>query len=97
MMTQIVLDWMKANPEEARFIILMLLEEDVMTIADLVKLKEDAMRNIMKTKTEELAQSCALILRYKEKINPRNLNNDADNFLKNCSYTGLNQIGRAHV
>ena len=90
MMTQIVLDWMKANPEEARFIILMLLEEDVMTIADLVKLKEDAMRNIMKTKTEELAQSCALILRYKEKINPRNLNNDADNFLKNCSYTGLN-------
>lgn len=90
MMTQIVLDWMKANPEEARFIILMLLEEDVMTIADLVKLKEDAMRNVMKTKTEELAQSCALILRYKEKINPRNLNNDADNFLKNCSYTGLN-------
>lgn len=90
MMTQIVLDWMKANPEEARFIILMLLEEDVMTIADLVKLKEDAMRNVMKTKTEELAQSCALILRYKEKINPRNLNNDADNFLKNRSYTGLN-------
>ena len=90
MMTQIVLDWMKANPEEARFIILMLLEEDVMTIADLVKLKEDAMRNIVKAKTEELAQSCALILRYKEKINPRNLNNDADNFLKNCSYTGLN-------
>lgn len=90
MMTQIVLDWMKANPEEARFIILMLLEEDVMTIADLVKLKEDAMRNVMKTKTEELVQSCALILRYKEKINPRNLNNDADNFLKNCSYTGLN-------
>ena len=90
MMTQIVLDWMKANPEEARFIILMLLEDDVMTIADLVKLKEDAMRNVMKTKTEELSKSCALILRYKEKINPKNLNNDADNFLKNCSYTGLN-------
>lgn len=68
----------------------MLLEDDVMTIADLVKLKEDAMRNVIKTKTEELAQSCALILRYKENINPRNLNNDADNFLKNCSYTGLN-------
>lgn len=90
MMTQIVLDWMKANPEEARFIILMLLEDDVVTIADLVKLKEDAMRNVIKTKTEELAQSCALILRYKENINPRNLNNDADDFLKNCSYTGLN-------
>ena len=90
MMTQIVLDWMKANPEEARFIILMLLEEDVMTIADLVKLKEDAMRNTMKTKTEELAQSCALILRYKEKINPNNLDKDADNFLKNCSFTGFN-------
>lgn len=90
MMTQIVLDWMKANPEEARFIILMLLEDDVMTIADLVKLKEDAMRNVMKTKTEELAQSCALILRYKENINTYNRDNDADNFLKNCSYTGLN-------
>lgn len=90
MMTQIVLDWMKANPEEARFIILMLLEDDVMTIADLVKLKEDAMRNVMKTKTEELSQSCALILRYKENINPNNLDNDADNFLKNCSYTGFN-------
>lgn len=48
------------------------------------------MRNVMKTKTEELSKSCALILRYKEKINPKNLNNDADNFLKNCSYTGLN-------
>lgn len=81
---------MKANPEEARFIILMLLEDDVMTIADLVRLKEEAMRNVIKTKREELAQSCAFILRYKEKINPRNLNNDADNFLKNCSYTGLN-------
>lgn len=90
MMTQIVLDWMKANPEEARFIILMLLEDDVMTITDLVELKEKAMRNVIKTKTEELTQSCALILRYKEKINPRNLNNDADSFLKNCSYTGLN-------
>jgi hypothetical protein len=89
-MTQIVLDWMKANPEEARFIILMLLEDDVMTIADLVKLKEDAMRNTMKTKTEELSKSCALILRYKENINPKNLDADADNFLKNCSYTGLN-------
>lgn len=89
-MTQIVLDWMKANPEEARFIILMLLEDDVMTIADLVKLKEDAMRNIIKTKTEELAQSCALILRYKENINPHNRDNDANNFLKNCSFTGFN-------
>lgn len=85
-----IFEWMKANPKEARFIILALLEEDVITIADLVKLKEDAMRNIVNTKTEELALSCALILRYKEKINPRNLNNDADNFLKNCSYTGLN-------
>ena len=90
MMTQIVFEWMKANPKEARFIILMLLEDDVVTIADLVKLKEDAMRNVIKTKTEELAQSCALILRYKENINPRNLNNDADNFLKNCSFTGFN-------
>ena len=90
MMTQIVLDWMKANPEEARFIILMLLEEDELTIADLVKLKEDAMRNVMNTKTEDLAQSCALILRYKENINPKNIDNDADNFLKNCSFTGFN-------
>lgn len=89
-MTQIVLDWMKANPEEARFIILMLLEDDVMTIADLVRLKEEAIRNVIKTKTEELAQSCALILRYKENINTYNRDNDADNFLKNCSYTGLN-------
>ena len=81
---------MKANPKEARFIILMLLEEDVLTIADLVKLKEDAMRNVMNTKTEELSQACALILRYKENINPENLDNDADNFLKNCSFTGFN-------
>lgn len=85
-----IFEWMKANPKEARFIILMLLEDDVVTIADLVKLKEDAMRNVIKTKTEELAQSCALILRYKENINPYNRDNDADDFLKNCSYTGLN-------
>lgn len=85
-----IFEWMKANPKEARFIILMLLEDDIVTIADLVKLKEDAMRNVIKTKTEELAQSCALILRYKENINPHNRDNDADDFLKNCSYTGLN-------
>lgn len=85
-----VFEWMKANPEEAKVAILALLEEDVITIADLVKLKEDAMRNVIKTKTEELSQSCALILRYKENINPHNRDNDADNFLKNCSYTGLN-------
>lgn len=85
-----IFEWMKANPKEARFIIIALLEEDVITIADLVKLKEDAMRNVMKTKTEELTQSCALILRYKENINPNNLDNDANNFLKNCSFTGFN-------
>lgn len=85
-----VLEWLKANPEKAKLIILKLLEEDAITIADLVRLKEEAMRNVMKTKTEELAQSCALILRYKENINPNNLNNDADNFLKNCSFTGFN-------
>ena len=44
-----IFEWMKANPKEARFIILMLLEDDVVTIADLVKLKEDAMRNVIKT------------------------------------------------
>lgn len=91
MITQIgVLEWMKANPEKAKFVILSLLEDDDITIADLVELKEDAMRNVIKTKTEELAQSCALILRYKENINIYNRDNDADNFLKNCSYTGLN-------
>ena len=85
-----IFDWMKANPKEARFIILMLLEDDVVTIPDLVKIKAPAMRHVIKTKTEELAQSCALILRYKENINPHNRDNDADDFLKNCSYTGLN-------
>lgn len=85
-----ILNWLKMNPESAKFIIFALLQGDSITIADLVKLKEDAMRNIIKTKTEELSQSCALILRYKENINPENLNNDADNFLKNCSFTGFN-------
>lgn len=85
-----IFEWMKANPEEAKVAILALLEEDVITIADLVGLKEEAMRNAMKTKTEELSQACALILRYKEKINPYNRDNDADNFLKNCSFTGFN-------
>ncbi len=85
-----ILNWLKMNPESAKFIILALLEDDDITIADLVELKEDAMRNVIKTKTEELAQSCALILRYKENINTYNRDNDADNFLKNCSYTGLN-------
>lgn len=85
-----VFELMKANPEEAKVAILALLEEDVITIADLVGLKEEAMRNAMKTKTEELSQSCALILRYKENINPKNLDADADSFLKNCSFTGFN-------
>ena len=29
-------------------------------------------------------------VRYKKNINPHNRDADADNFLKNCSYTGLN-------
>lgn len=85
-----ILNWLKMNPEIAKFIILALLQGDSITIADLVRLKEEAMRNVIKTKTEELAQSCALILRYKENINPENLDNDVDNFLKNCSFTGFN-------
>lgn len=85
-----ILNWLKMNPESAKFIILALLQGDSITIADLVRLKEEAMRNIIDTKTEELAQSCALILRYKENINPHNRDNDADNFLKNCSFTGFN-------
>lgn len=85
-----ILNWLKMNPESAKFIILALLQGDSITIADLVRLKEEAMRNVMNTKTEELAQSCALILRYKENINPENLDNDANNFLKNCSFTGFN-------
>lgn len=85
-----ILNWLKMNPESAKFIILALLQEDSITIADLVRLKEEAMRNVIKNKTEELSQSCALILRYKENINPHNRDNDADNFLKNCSFTGFN-------
>ena len=85
-----ILNWLKMNPESAKFIILALLQGDSITIADLVRLKEEAMRNIIDTKTEELSQACALILRYKENINSHNRDNDADNFLKNCSYTGLN-------
>lgn len=85
-----ILNWLKMNPESAKFIILALLQGDSITIADLVRLKEEAMRNIIDTKTEELSQSCALILRYKENINPKNLDADADSFLKNCSFTGFN-------
>lgn len=88
-----IFEWMKANPKEARFIILMLLEDDVVTIADLVKLKEDAMRNVIKTKTEELADACALIIRYKDKINTNTVEADAQNFLENCSCTAFTGYG----
>lgn len=78
-----------------RYVILAtLLEDDTISIAELVKLKEDSLKKITGEKTEELANACALVIRYKDKINTNTVDADAQSFLENCSYTGYAGYGK---
>ena len=89
-----IVKFLKENPLDRYIILVTLLEDDTISIAELVKYKEDSLKKIAGVKTEELANACALILRYKEKINTNTVEADAQNFLDNCSYTGFAGYGK---
>ena len=62
--------------------------------AELVKHKENSLKEVLGNKTEELSNACALVIRYKERINTNTVDNDAQNFLNNCSFTGFTGYGK---
>ena len=89
-----IINFLKNNPLDRYIILAALLEDDTISIAELVKHKEDSLRKTAGEKTEELAYACALIMRYKDKINIKTVNGDAQKFLENCSYTGVAGYGK---
>lgn len=89
-----IMKFLKENPTDRYAILTALLEDDTISIAELVKHKEDSLRKTAGEKTEELAYACALIMRYKDKINIKTVNGDAQKFLEKCSYTGLAGYGK---
>ena len=89
-----IVKYLRENPLDRYIILATLLEDDTISIAELVKHKEDSLKKIAGEKTEELANACALVIRYKDKINTKTVNADAQNFLDNCSYTGFAGYGK---
>lgn len=89
-----IINYLKENPFDRFTILATLLEDDMISIAELVKLKEDSLKKVAGEKTEELVNACALVIRYKEKINTNTVDADAQNFLDNCSYTGFAGYGK---
>lgn len=87
-----IIKFLKENPLDRYEILLTLLEDDTISIAELVKYKEDSLKKILEVKKEDLANACALVLRYRNKINIKTVNADAEEFLNNCSYTGLKGV-----
>lgn len=89
-----IMKFLKENPTDRYVIFTALLEDDTISIAELVKHKEDSLKEVLKSKTEELSNACALVIRYKERINTNTVDNDAQNFLDNCSFTGFTGYGK---
>lgn len=89
-----VIKFLKENPLDRFVILAALLEDDTISIAELVRCKEDSLKKVAGEKTEELANACALVVRYKDKMNTNTVDADAQNFLENCSYSGLAGYGK---
>jgi hypothetical protein len=89
-----IIKFLKENPMDRYVILAALLEDDTISIAELVKHKENSLKEVLGNKTEELSNACALVIRYKERINTNTVDNDAQNFLDNCSFTGFAGYGK---
>lgn len=89
-----IIKFLKENPMDRYVILAVLLEDDTISIAELVKHKENSLKKALGNKTEELSNACALVIRYKERINTNTVDNDAQNFLDNCSFTGFTGYGK---
>ena len=84
-----IIKFLKEKPIERAVILATLLKDDTISIAQLVKFKETSLKKASEDKTQELVNACALIIRYKDKINTDTIETDAQNFLDNCSFTGF--------
>lgn len=94
MKTLEIINFLKNNPLDRYIILATLLEDDTISITDLVKQKEESLKKVAEEKAEELVNACALVVRYKDKINTKTVNNDAQEFLDNCSYSGIAGYGK---
>lgn len=94
MTTKEIIKFLKENPLDRYVILTTLLEDDTISIAELVKHKEESLRKTAIERVVELANACALVMRYKDKINTNTIDADAQNFLENCSYTGFAGYGK---
>ena len=91
---QEIVKFLKENPMDRYVILAALLEDDTISIAELVKHKENSLKKIAEEKTEELTNACALVIRYKDKINTNTVEADAQSFLDNCSCTAFTGYGK---
>lgn len=82
-----IIKFLKEKPIERAVILATLLKDDTISIAQLVKFKETSLKKASEDKTQELANACELIIRYKDKINTDTIEADTQNFLDNCSFT----------
>ena len=89
-----IMKFLKENPTDRYVILAALLEDDTISIAELVKHKENSLKKVADEKTEELVNACALVIRYKDKINTNTVEADAQNFLDNCSCTAFTGYGK---
>lgn len=84
-----IIKFLKEKPIERAVILATLLKDDTISIAQLVKFKETSLKKASEDKTQELANACELIIRYKDKINTDTIEADAQNFLDNCNSIGF--------
>lgn len=89
-----IVKFLRENPLDRYIILATLLADDTISIAELVKHKEQSLKKTVGEKSEELANACALVVRYKDKINTNTVDADAQNFLENCSYNGFAGYGK---
>lgn len=89
-----IIKFLKENPIERAVILATLLKDDTISIAQLVKFKETSLKKASEDKTQELVNACALIIRYKDKINTNTIEADAQSFLDNCSCTAFVGYGK---
>jgi len=66
-----------------------ILTTNTISIAELVKYKEDAMKEVMDKNKEDLSNASALLIRHNEKINTKNLKEETEKFIKKQGFFKL--------
>lgn len=81
METQEIINALKSNVDLRNYVLLELLRDDTISIAELVKYKETAMKETLNKNKEDLSNASALLVRYFDKINTSTLEKEARSFV----------------